>query len=459
MSGILDFLNREEHSFRMGLLLMVLTAGILSGFSGSRILRASSNNHFAYLARSHLAGTTKMVDRRPHGNDWARVDRLELADGRVLQGSYWRTRGPNTFRTMDGGFVVVDPALIRKRSETWYVTFPPMPAWLMAPGVAIWGLAFNDVLFTVVFASLNAGLFWFLLVFLRKKKMHDRTNMQLLAFSVLFSFGTVNFFSSVRGEVWYTAHIVGQTFLILYVWSVFARKAFLAGLFLGAAFLCRTPLLFAGLLYPAWVWHEEGLSGIRRAWKEAVAFGVPVVAWLSLAMTINWVRFSSPFEFGHMYLHIGWRRRMETWGLFSLEYLSRNLSAMLTLLPRFSLSHPVVQISPHGMALWLTTPVFLLLFRPVRPHTFGRFLLWFGVIPVAMLSLLYQNSGFVQFGYRFSLDYTVLLILLLVLSGRKTDRWFWAFLAISVFVNAFGAATFGRNPAFYPGGSFFFFVT
>ncbi len=445
---------------RAGLVIFLITGLVYALVSGNRVFSASRNNHFAYLARAHLAGTTRLVDPRPHGNDWARVLTLTLSDGRTLSGTYWKTRGPNTFRTLRGEFVDVDPGRIRTRSEAWYVTFPPMPAWMMTPGVVLWGLHFNDVLFTVVFSALNAMLLWLLLLLARRKGLHERSDGELLALVGLFAFGTVNFFSSVRGEVWYTAHIVGMTWTILYCMAVLRRKAAWAGFFLGAAFLCRTPLLFAGLIYPAWVWHRDGgLPGLRRAWREAVVHAIPLLGLVALAMVLNQARFGNPFDFGHQYLEISWRRRMEQYGLFSHEYLSRNLSAMLTLLPRFSAEAPFVKISPHGMALWLTTPVFLLLVRASWKDPFVRSLLWAGVLPVAALALLYQNSGFVQFGYRFSLDFTVFLILLLAGSGIRFNRWFAALLIFSIAVNLFGAVTFGRMHQFYPGGSFFFFVS
>lgn len=444
---------------RTAVAIFFCTAILYAAVAGPRVLAASNNNHFAYLARSHLSGTTRMVDMRPHGNDWARVLTLTLDDGRLLRGTWWKSRGPHTFRTLSGEFHEIPEARIRTRTETWYVTFPPMPAWMMLPGVAIWGLSFNDVLFTLLLSALNAALLWILLLQARVRGLHARTDGQILALVALFAFGTVNFFSSVRGEVWYTAHIAGITWMLAYLMALLERRAFWAGFFLGGAFLCRTPLLFTGLLYPAWVAFQEGSWRVgRRHLREAIAYAAPVAAFVGIAMVLNWVRFENPFEFGHRYLEIAWRGRMERYGMFSLEYLSRNLSAMLTLLPRFSLRPPFVQVSAHGMALWLTTPVFLLLVRARYPHAFSRFLWLLGVLPAALLALLYQNSGFVQFGYRFSLDFTVLLILLLAISDIRMNRVFYALLMVSIFVNLFGALTFGRFSAFYPPGNFFFFV-
>ena len=67
----------------------------------------------------------------------------------------------------------------------------------------------------------------------------------------------------------------------------------------------------------------------------------------------------------------------------------------------------------------------------------------------ALVDLCYQNSGWIQFGYRFSLDYSVLLIALLALGGRRFGPGFYALLAAACTITLFGAVTFDRAPIFY----------
>jgi len=68
---------------------------------------------------------------------------------------------------------------------------------------------------------------------------------------------------------------------------------------------------------------------------------------------------------------------------------------------------------------------------------------------IALLNLCYQNSGWIQFGYRFSLDYMPMLIVLLALGGRRFGPIFALVLAFAIAVNSFGAATFDRSWQFY----------
>jgi hypothetical protein len=63
---------------------------------------------------------------------------------------------------------------------------------------------------------------------------------------------------------------------------------------------------------------------------------------------------------------------------------------------------------------------------------------------VAVPTLFYQNSGWFQFGYRFSNDYAVFLFALLFVGGRRFGVLFCALGAFAVVLNAFGALTFNR---------------
>ena len=109
---------------------------------------------------------------------------------------------------------------------------------------------------------------------------------------------------------------------------------------------------------------------------------------------------------------------------------------------------PYVTIGGHGLALWVTTPVLLLLLWPRQKSPMHR-TLWITVACIALPSLFYQNSGWVQFGYRFSLDYMVFLILLLAVGGRRFGRGTIALVALGVAINLFGAITFARYPELY----------
>jgi hypothetical protein len=158
----------------------------------------------------------------------------------------------------------------------------------------------------------------------------------------------------------------------------------------------------------------------------------------------NRVRFHSPFEFGHGLLQIGWRGRIDRWGLFSYHYLGRNLAVVLTSLPWTRVPGVPFQINAHGLALWVTSPFFAWAVWPKRTGP------WFWALAVTALAvagpdLLYQNSGWIQFGYRFSNDFAPFVVALIAVGGRRLSAPFWILAAAALGVNGFGAATFQRG--------------
>jgi hypothetical protein len=104
-----------------------------------------------------------------------------------------------------------------------------------------------------------------------------------------------------------------------------------------------------------------------------------------------------------------------------------------------------VQVNAHGLALWVTTPFFLWVLWPkTKGWLFGAVALT--TAAVAIPGLLYQNTGWMQFGYRFSNDFALMLFVLLALGGRRFGGTFYAAALFAVIVNGFGAITFDRGP-------------
>jgi hypothetical protein len=172
-------------------------------------------------------------------------------------------------------------------------------------------------------------------------------------------------------------------------------------------------------------------------------FVLPIAGVLGLGFWHNAARFGDPFETGYRYLSIAWAARIAKWGLFDYHYLARNLGVMLTSLPWFPAQGGALQINAHGLALWVTTPMYLWLLLAKRWSTLARALLLTTLV-VALPTLFYQNTGWVQFGYRFSNDYAPLLFVLLAIVGPALRGSFMLASAFAVIVNFFGALTFGR---------------
>ncbi len=465
-----------------GALIYLVALGAFVGAAGPRLARPTQNNHFVYVADSLLHGRlalSKQQLKRKHRlkqyDDWARVEKVRLLrdvktrkgvlkQGTVIRG-LWRMnqrRRSELFRTTRGQVVRLQRGAWRSAGQDWYVSFPPMPAVLMAPGVAIFGYRFNDVWFSVLLAALSPLLLFLLLGRLRTVGLSERSEGDDLWLTLLFTLGTVNYFVSVRGEVWYTAHVVGVVMLLLYLHaSLQGRYPLWAGLALGCGVASRVTLAFAVVVFVAELvrtrgdWPARGtlLERLREVkWqplvKPALLFAAPLVVIALLLMWHNQARFDSPFEFGHTYLDIYWKDRIQQYGLFDVHYLARNLSAAFTLTPHLQPEAPYVLVSRHGMSLLLVTPALLLVVWPLRVGAWHRSL-WLAVGLMAGLVLLYQNTGFVQYSYRFAVDFMPLLVLLLALGGRRLSTPVKVLIVIGVLMNLFGAVTFGLSPEFY----------
>lgn len=460
------------------LAIFVTAATIFGLTSWDRALKPSEDTHFVYLANtfntmlaapfSEEAAKRREglepfeLEKKPHHrNDWASYWELELKDGQIVRGIWMDEQGTGRFRLLgDNGAMFIERASINHRAskQRYFMSFPPGPSVLMMPLAALKGYEVNDVLFTIFFASLNVMLTFLLLQRLSIGGRTGRSRRDNLWLTLLFGFGTVHYWSAVLGQVWFTALVIGITFTLLYIYcAIDTRHPFLAGLFLALAFSTRTPLLFTAIFFAGFLFFPGGRFLKRDQYKIAaqklVLFAIPcLIIGLSL-MWINYLRFESFSEFGHKYLAAGNIGRIKNYGLFNLQFLSKNLTALFTLLPRFQQTYPYVIISKHGMSLLLTTPAFIYLVRPLartsREDKFWWALLWSTVAVVAIPHLLYQNTGYEQFGYRFSLDYTPYLILLLAVGRRPLSRVFKACVLFGVAVNAFGALTFKKFLQFY----------
>ena len=339
----------------------------------------------------------------------------------------------------------------------WYVVFPPFPALLLLPFVAITknvDKVRDGAVFLLLAGVAPVGQL-LALDRLRQLKLVVLSERVRIALVLLFAFGSVYFFTAVQGTVWFAAHVVATSAMSLYLAaSIGAKYPILAGLALGAAIGTRTHLGLAGVFFimeALRIARRKGGTGLSRFdWGLVIPRVAPVLVLSACAyaalLWYNRARFHDPFEVGYQFLQIAWRERMQHWGMFSYHYLARNLGLLLTSLPYVGTRSRAVpfQINGHGLALWFTTPMYIWLLWPKR-RTPLHPACYVTLILTAVPSLLYQNSGWLQFGQRFSNDYAPLLFMLLALGAERLGWLFKVAATWSVVVNLFGALTFQRQ--------------
>jgi hypothetical protein len=433
--------------------LYALCTVIFAIAAGERLERHTMNNHFAvqaevwragrwYLTEEDISARARRMELDMH-NDWAVVD-------------------------------VKDPATKRVVERRYFNSFPVFPALVMYPFVAIAGsaLMFRDALFCVIVAGLSPALLFLALERLRDQARSERTERQNAMLALLSAIGTVFFFTSVQGTVWFAAHVVAAALLGGYLLSTLAadrlRWCFLAGVFAGCLWHTRVTAIWCVVLFAYEAIRVSLTAPIRsdgtlaeRAgdlWNKIdkralatryVVFALPIVFALWVTLRINAARFGNPTEFGHTLLNVVWMERVKRYGLFSYHYLSRNLTCAFTLLPVVNPTDAPeyvgrYQVSGNGLALWFTTPLYLWLLWPKKTGAL-HWALWLTVLPIALMDLLYHNSGWVQFGYRFSNDYAPFLFILLAIGARPMGLLWNTAAAWSIGINTFGAVSFDRQ--------------
>jgi hypothetical protein len=341
----------------------------------------------------------------------------------------------------------VIPVLDSSGSETGrgMVPFPPLPAVILLPFVAIWGMATDQAFLAVVIGALDVGLASWLL-----GRLPIRAGLRA-ALTVFVGAGTVLWYASSLGTTWFLAHVVAVGFTLAAVavaldaddravgldvdaheWLL-DRRQVAAGLLLGLAVTSRLTVVF-GVVFLVLV--GGGGTWRRRAVSAGFGMAFPVGALLVYNLAVSGTLFNPVYEALYRYevwaypdLHYN-----AAWSLQDLRYIPQNLGIMLGGLPDVmpacaaGVAREIWSAagcswlvpSPVGMSLLLTSPVWLLVAGALpllRDRRVAGGLL--ATLVIAVVNLMHFSQGWVQFGYRFSLDFAPFLLVPLALGAER----------------------------------------
>jgi hypothetical protein len=344
---------------------------------------------------------------------------------------------------LDGRLYLEDPpgdSDLTLHDGRWYVPFPPLAAVLMLPWVAAFGVeGTNTVVFSIIFGTINVVVLARIFDALARRgwiELGVGGRYWLLA---LFAFGCVH---------WQVA---------LAVWAaITTRSPWLAGVALAVALWGRPNVIFTWplLLGIAAQQLRDAAGHIDRprlitwAWCSTAPLAVSIAG----LMTYNYARFHDPFDFGYATQNVSAAVRGDlARGQFHVYHLPRNLHTMLMgppewyepeHLPHWRLPKP----NPWGMSIFLTTPALFYVIRARgRRDPFVRGA-WLATGLLLIPLLLYYNTGWMQFGYRFSLDFMIpLMVLLAVAAGRRTTWPMRTLILLGVLINAWGVVWWYTN--------------
>jgi hypothetical protein len=377
--------------------------------------------------------------------------------------------------------------------ERGVIPFPPLPALLLVPFVAAYGLRTDDQTIFTALAALDVAICWWMIGRLRV------ASVARFATTVFFAFGTVFWYAAQTTTTWYQAHVVAVGLTLLAVglavaWDEGAgsplrrrlaidARAFAIGLLFGLATTARLTVILAA---PFFVFVGPGGGWWRRGWSAGLGAAIPV----GLLLAYNVATTGSVFHpaYDHLYqlearayVGLGYHRE---WAAEDPRYIPQNLGIMLftgpDILPHrmrdtlgtmdeplctdpgatrspFDVACPLAVPRDVGMSVLLTSPAYLLAipaFRVARRRRLASAALA-AILLVSIANLMHFSQGWVQFGYRFSNDVVPFAVILVALGidrlaalrddeGAERTRANWAMplvmglIVLSIAVNAWG---------------------
>lgn len=312
-----------------------------------------------------------------------------------------------------------------------YVIEGPLPAIVMLPFVAMFGMQTNQTVLGIVAAGVGISALWRLC---QQNQVSLRDSILIAAF---FMFGTSYFVCAVIGDVWYVAHIFAALFTLLALTEIFGKRRVAVVTFWGVcAALCRFPLIVAVPLYIAFC------SGGN--WRAAFSS-----LWVLLPTLATWVwyneaRWGQWNDIGYSYWYYAKDPRAASGSPpFSIAHLPMQLHAFFDGGLLVKRSSPWIFPSAFGTAITITSPPLLLsLFAAIKNAEAQ--LLWLLAVSTSIPSFLYYDTGGAQFGMRHALDFAPFLVALVILvaKNKALPAWSFALFAWSVLFGIYGGLIF-----------------
>ena len=319
----------------------------------------------------------------------------------------------------------------------YYVVYPPMPAVLLLPFVAVWGTTFDQALLSVILAAFCVTATWLML----KKAGASQTKALWLA--ILFGFGTCFWFIASVGSSWYIEHVVAVLFLTsAIILSLYGKSNFAVGLLLGCAVIARLPVALSFPFFLLLIYDQKN-TWIPR-FKQALFFFVGLAIPVGLNALYDYARYGVFANIGYYLIPGISEDPFFQQGIFNIAYIPRHIYAIFFQGPNLLPDFPWFQPNWMGLGLFLTTPAFLFIFRGAFRGG------WRSLNKKAALAILcilppiitHGTVGFTQFGYRFSLDFVPFLMLLTAAGMRENLGWTEKVLIVlSVLINLWGVVS------------------
>jgi len=330
----------------------------------------------------------------------------------------------------------------------FFAYWPPFPAILFMPFIAIFGVNFPDILFTLIIGSLSVSLIVILLAELNEKFIISLDKYKQGLLVIFFAFGTPYITMVPLGRVWFTSLVLGVLLVLLTYLASIKLEGLLgflvAGITISAAMATRMHLFLAGI-WPAWYLISKNWQKPRKQLLGYIVVGLmPLIITNLLMFYYNYARFGNIFDVGLDYHQMAsiFIDDYSKYGAFNLFYLPKNFYYQFIAYPLFARDAMTFFM---GGSLFLLSPVYFGVFWVIknkenRPSTLFLILsIFLTNIPI----LLLMGTGWVQFGPRYSLDYSIPLLILTAIGVKNwSNRNLTILVLISIIHYFFGLYSF-----------------
>ena len=139
-------------------------------------------------------------------------------------------------------------------------------------------------------------------------------------------------------------------------------------------------------------------------------------------------------------------KNIQEYGLFSPYFMAYNLNYMLLAPPPLSAACGYYLTRGWGMSMFATTPAILYVFRRFKISwwTIGC---WCSILLAIIVLSMYSNNGALQYGYRYMLDFTIPMIMLIAYNaGERISTPLKTLIIASIFINYYGTLSWFRGP-------------
>lgn len=351
-----------------------------------------------------------------------------------------------SFSFLQGKLDIPDPGYIPNDLSLYnghyYLYRGPLPSIILMPIVFIFDPQISDILYTAVLGALDVMFLYLLMKEFCRYQRLKIPEKNLIFLIILYALGGVHFYLSVLGTMWFTSQIVSVAAFnlsLLFLFRTLNKKnnytsLYLSLIFLGLSILGRYTFIFS---FPFFLYMIYRLKMDDRVIKWLSLIFIPLTI-ITLAY-YNYLRFGSVFESGlrYMQLHSRYISDLLNYGYFNLHFVLYNLYFLI-----FNTKIP----DSEGTSIFITSPLFILLIVSLfKKHFFtvkNKFISSSIIITVVLIlfpALVFNGTGWFQWGYRYALDiYPLLFLLLLIIINKYSNKVILTLVTLSILINLYG---------------------